>query len=203
MLSKTYTYLALGDSYTIGEGVAINESFPYQTIQLLRKAGNSFNAPEIVARTGWTTDELKKAIRETHFQKSYHFVSLMIGVNDQYRGKTASEYAKNFEQLLLQAINFAANKTQHVFVLSIPDWGKTPFADGIDHEMVSNEIDAFNAECEKIAKQYRVQYISLSGDMKESFMDDSLLAADKLHPSGIEYSRWAYQLADGIQKLLL
>ncbi len=125
-MSQTYSYLALGDSYTIGENVPIYDSFPYKTVQLLRKAGYSFYAPEIVAKTGWTTDELQTGIASNKLLPQYDIVSLLIGVNNQYRARSLQEYTQQFEALLQQAIGFANNKHTHVFVLSIPDWGVTP-----------------------------------------------------------------------------
>lgn len=202
MFSKPYTYLALGDSYTIGENVAIYESFPYQTIQLLRKSGHNFNSPEILARTGWTTDDLKKGIRNTIFQNSYDFVSLLIGVNDQYHKKDMHEYATNFELLLKQAISFAANKTNHVFVLSVPDWSNTPFAENNNNPTITEEINAFNAANRKLAAEYKVHYISITQNPEGFPLDKSWLARDLLHPSGKEYANWALRLAEEIQKLL-
>ena len=128
-MHHTYTYLALGDSYTIGEGVARQENFPNQTVKLL--AGKlQFQPPTIIAKTGWTTDELKKGIEDFNVAKKYDIVSLMIGVNNQYRGRSQEEYAIQFEGLLKQAIKFAGRNPSRVFVLSIPDWGVTPFAEG-------------------------------------------------------------------------
>jgi len=201
MASKTYTLLALGDSYTIGEGVSLYESFSYQTIQLLRKAGHNFNAPEIIARTGWTTDDLKNAIRNILLQTTYNYVSILIGVNDQYQRKNINDYATNFELLLKQSISFAANNPSNVFVFSIPDWGQTPFASGRNQQQITKEINKFNKVNESLALQYKAHYISIKGEIKDS-MDLTFLAADQLHPSRKEYARWANQLADEIQKLL-
>ena len=141
MQQKKYTYLALGDSYTIGEGLPMQDNFPYQTVQLLSESGYSVEIPTIVAKTGWTTDELQRAIGSHILQTRYDFVSLLIGVNNQYRGTGLEEYAKQFEELLQQAIQFAGNSS-HVFVFSIPDWGVTPFAEGRDREYIANRIDA-------------------------------------------------------------
>src|SRR5574338_304396 len=118
---KLYSYLALGDSYTIGESVSAKENFPNQTVQLLQKAGYDFESPEIVAKTGWTTDELQNGINKHHFNSPYDFVTLLIGVNNQYRGRTVSEYRTEFKSLLRHAIQFAGNKPDHVIVLSLPD----------------------------------------------------------------------------------
>jgi lysophospholipase L1-like esterase len=184
------TYLALGDSYTIGEGVPIYESFPYQTVQLLRAAGHALYAPEIVAKTGWTTDELQAAMQATHFLPHYDMVSLCIGVNNQYRGRDAGEYKEQFTRLLEQAIQMA----DHVFVLSIPDWGITPFANGRDRNAITKEINTYNAINKSVAKNYNVHYI-------DNILDAHLLAADQLHPSGKEYAKWAMQLAEKAKQI--
>jgi lysophospholipase L1-like esterase len=202
MPPKTYTYLALGDSYTIGENVPVYDSFPYQTIQLLRKAGYSFYAAEIVAKTGFTTDELQTAIRHTHLLPSYDIVSLLIGVNNQYRGRNQQEYAGQFETLLQQAIIFAGNNPLHVFVLSIPDWGVTPFAEGRDRAAIARDIDAFNVINKTIAEKYKVNYIDITPGTRKAATDTTLLAEDQLHYSGKAHGVWAGLLAEGIRKLI-
>ncbi|MEO0001282.1 MAG: hypothetical protein RL766_1328 [Bacteroidota bacterium] len=195
---KALTFLALGDSYTIGESVPIYENFPYQTVQLLRKSGISVHAPEIVAKTGWTTDELMAGIDKTIFEKSYDIVTLLIGVNNQYRGKDPSTYEKEFEQLLNKAIAFAGGNKQHVFVLSIPDWGATPFAASRDRIKIGKEIDLFNAINKKSTDAAGIAYISITAGSREATSNASLVAKDGLHPSGLEYGRWAKKLADTI-----
>jgi lysophospholipase L1-like esterase len=197
MPSKIYSYLALGDSYTIGESVPVYENFPYQTVQLLRKAGYPVYAAEIIAKTGWTTDELQTGISNSHLLPLYDFVSLLIGVNNQYRGRSQEEYTQQFDTLLQQAIAFAGNNKQ-VFVLSIPDWGVTPFANGKDKMAIAGEIDAFNAINKSISEKYRVNYIDITAGTREAAQDATLLAADQLHPSGKEYARWAAKLAESI-----
>lgn len=185
------TYLALGDSYTIGEGVPLHESFPYQTVQMLRRAGKSIHAPEIIARTGWTTDELAAHIAQVRLQPAYDFVTLMIGVNNQYRGRSAEEYSTQFESLLKQAIGFASGHPFHVAVLSIPDWGATPFAAGRDIQKIAAEIDSFNTINKSISSRYKTHYIDITPGTRQATIDESLLAADKLHYSGKEHARWA------------
>jgi lysophospholipase L1-like esterase len=202
-MSKTYSYLALGDSYTIGEGVPIYESFPYQTVQLLRKAGYAIYAAEIVAKTGWTTDELQTGIAASRLLPQYDLVSLLIGVNNQYRGRSLPEYKEQFEALLQQAIGLAGNKKQHVFVLSVPDWGVTPFASGKNSATIAHEIDSFNAVNKLFAEKYAVNYIDITPGTRQAGSDTSLLAADQLHPSGKEYGRWAAQMAGIVQKVIL
>jgi lysophospholipase L1-like esterase len=195
---KALTFLALGDSYTIGESVPIYENFPYQSVQLLRKSGISVHAPEIVAKTGWTTDELMAGIDRTTFEKSYDIVTLLIGVNNQYRGKDPSTYEKEFEQLLNKAIAFAGGNKQHVFVLSIPDWGATPFAASRDRIKIGKEIDLFNSINKKSTDAAGIAYISITEGSREATSNASLVAKDGLHPSGLEYGRWAKKLADTI-----
>ena len=194
--------LSLGDSYTIGESVLLQENFPFQTIQLLRNAGYSFNPPEIIAKTGWTTDELQGAINNHKFLPKYDFVTLLIGVNNQYRGRTVENYQPEFENLLKQAIQFAGNDTSHVFVLSIPDWGATPFAQGRDRKQIAKEIDLYNSANKIAAEKYHVNYIDITPGTQEATDDPTLLAADGLHPSAKEYKRWAIKLSDKIKSAL-
>jgi lysophospholipase L1-like esterase len=195
MSQKNISYLALGDSYTIGEGVPLNESYPYQAVQALRKKGYNILAPEIVAKTGWTTDELQAAINGTKFLPIYDVVTLLIGVNNQYRGKSVEAYADEFEILLKQAIAFAGNDSKRVAVLSIPDWGATPFAEGRDKAKITAEIDAFNTVSRKLASKYKVPYIDITPGTRLATQDPSLVAKDKLHPSGKEYAKWAEKVA--------
>ena len=159
MQNKPLRYLALGDSYTIGESVPMNKNFPHQTVALLKKEKIDMDEPAIIAKTGWTTDELQEQISRTRLAVPFDFVTLLIGVNNQYRGRSIGEYATQFEELLQQAISFAADKPTHVIVLSIPDWGATPFAEGRDRTKIGKEIDAFNTINEKISKQYKVHFI--------------------------------------------
>lgn len=197
-----YSYLALGDSYTIGEQVPFAENFPNQTVQQLRKMGFAFYAAEIIAKTGWTIDELSAAIENTTFLKNYDIVSLLIGVNNQYRGRSTTEYKIEFEQLLRKAIQFADNKPSHVFVLSIPDWGITPFAEGRDRRQVANEIDAFNEVCQNSATAFQTHFINITSSQRAEGNKTEFLAADGLHPSRMEYKKWADKLTDAILKAL-
>ena len=197
-----FSYLALGDSYTIGEQVPFPENFPNQTVQLLRKKGFAFYAAEIIAKTGWTTDELDQAIEDTITLETYDVVSLLVGVNNQYRGRTVVEFKIEFEHLLQQAIQFAGNKPYRVFVLSIPDWGVTPFAEGRDRKQVADEIDAYNYICETSARQFLANYINITGSQRKDGNNIEFLATDQLHPSAKEYEKWAVKLADAILKEL-
>lgn len=201
MSKHHYTYLALGDSYTIGESVALHESFPYQTVQLLRKAGFPFLAPEIIAKTGWTSAELAEHMLHTSLNESYDFVSLLIGVNNQYRGLSLEDFTTDFEFLLHKAIHLAGNKADHVIVLSIPDWGQTPFAAGKDTEAIRQEIDQFNKVCAMTARKNQTHFIDITEDTRKVGGDKSLLTADQLHYSGKEHAIWAAKTAAILQSL--
>ena len=197
-----YSYLALGDSYSIGEQVKIAESFPYQTVQLLRKKGFEFYAPEIIATTGWTTDELSSAIDATTTLKQYDFVSLLIGVNNQYRGRSVSEYKVEFDHLLQRAITFAGNKLANVVVISIPDWGVTPFAEGRDRKEIATTIDEYNATAKTICDQHQIVFIDITTAQRADNAGEGFVAGDGLHPSGKEYAKWAKLLSEEISKQL-
>ncbi len=192
--AKKNHYLALGDSYTIGESVPSQENFPNQVASMLKV--DTLNVQtRIIAKTGWTTDELEAGIVAANnteaLRSSYDFVSLLIGVNNQYRGRTVDNYKPEFEELLKKAIRFAGNRPDRVVVLSIPDWGVTPFAAGRDRAQIAREIDAYNAANKQIADQYNVHYINITTWTREAANDNTLLAGDGLHPSGKEYKRWA------------
>jgi len=197
-----YSYLALGDSYTIGEQVAFADNFPNQAVQLLRASGFAFYAAEIIAKTGWTTDELDGAITNTKALEQYDIVSLLVGVNNQYRGRSADGFKIEFEQLLQKAIGFAGNKPYHVFVLSIPDWGVTPFAEGRNRKQVAEEIDVYNYICESAAREWQANFINITSSQRADGDNADFLAADGLHPSGKEYSKWAVKLANAVLKEL-
>lgn len=190
------TYLALGDSYTIGEAVPASESFPFQLKEALVKLGHPIESPTIIAKTGWTTDELQAAIAAETLHPPYDLVTLLIGVNNQYRGYPMHSYQLEFRNLLEQAIAFAGGKNQHVRVLSIPDWGLTPFAqqEGRIVAQVAQEIDAYNSLAQKIADQLGVQFIDITTHSRLANADGSLLASDGLHPSAKMYAHWVQQL---------
>ena len=197
-IMKTYSYLALGDSYTIGEQVSLASSYPYQTIQLLRKAGFNFYAPEIIATTGWATDELKLAIDESILLASYDFVSLLIGVNNQYQGRSVEEFRLHFRVLLQSAIQRAGDISSNVIVLSIPDWGLTPFAIQKSPEKISSEIDMYNFICQTEAEHFQTRFINITKSQQQDAGSEEFLAPDLLHPSRKEYAKWAEQLAKAI-----
>jgi lysophospholipase L1-like esterase len=204
-----YSYLALGDSYTIGEQVPFAENFPNQTVQILRKSGLAFYAAEIIAKTGWTTDELSTAIENTTTLKNYDIISLLIGVNNQYRGRSATEFKIEFEHLLQKAIQFSGNRPYRVVVLSIPDWGVTPFAEarlpdgqGRERKQTAEEINVYNDICKKSAAAFKANFLNITTSQREDGNKTEFLAPDGLHPSGKEYKKWAAELADVILKAL-
>lgn len=201
-MEKVYTYLALGDSYSIGENIILFQSFPYQLVQLLRKKGLYFSAPEIIAKTGWTTDELNVGIAEYQLLSQYNYVTLLIGVNNQYRGRTVEEYKLEFEILLKQALQFVEGKKERVIVLSIPDYSVTPFADSMNKEKIAKEIDLYNSVNKAISIQYKVNYLDITSETRKASGDSSLLASDNLHPSAKAYKKWAEMTAEIIYSQL-
>ena len=185
------SYLALGDSYTIGESVDSTLRWPVQLAGLLRAEGTAVRDPLIIARTGWTTDELAAGIREESPQGPYGMVSLLIGVNNQYRGRELEEYREQFRALLSQAVSFAGGDPSRVLVLSIPDWGVMPFARERDREAISREIDAFNQVNREESVDFGARYVDVTGISRAAGSDPSLVAEDGLHPSGAQYALWA------------
>lgn len=195
IVTKSYSYLALGDSYTIGQSVPATDNFPNQVALLMQEERISFYQPRIIAKTGWTTNELEAGIVAANTTEPlapfYDFVTLLIGVNNQYRGRTVESYKPEFEELLKKAIRYADNRADHVIIISIPDWGVTPFANGRDRAQIAREIDAYNAANKQIAALYNIQYLDITPWTREAATDNTLLAGDGLHPSGKEYKRWA------------
>jgi lysophospholipase L1-like esterase len=194
------TFLALGDSYTIGEQVLLKDSFPYQVVQMLRKNNFEINAPEIIAKTGWTTANLLKGISITKLLLKYDFVSLLIGVNNQYDAVAFSIFEKEFEELILKSISLT-NKSENVFVFSIPDWGASPFATERNKEEITKEINEYNFVCKSIAEKHNCVFIEITEEYKFDADNDNFLAADRLHPSAFEYEKWAKKLTEKISVL--
>ncbi|MGH7718696.1 MAG: SGNH/GDSL hydrolase family protein [Gemmatimonadaceae bacterium] len=184
-------FLALGDSYTIGEGVAEGERWPVQLAALLRERGHAVAEPMIVARTGWTTSELAAAIERANPQGEFHLISLLIGVNNEYRGQPVDEYRTELRDLLRRAVAFAGGEPRRVLVLSIPDWGVTPFAAGRDRVEIGGEVDRFNAISRDETERVGARYVDVTPVSRAAAADSSLLAPDGLHPSGKMYAEWA------------
>lgn len=185
-------YLALGDSYTIGEGVPESGRWPMQLARALRADGIPLTDPRIIARTGWATDELDAAIDAAHPPAEYDLVSLLIGVNNQYRGRSVDEYRAQFAGLLERAVGFAQGRRERVLVLSIPDWGVTPFAREAarDAERIAFEIDAFNATAQEVCSARGVAFVDITAVSRAHGAEPRMLAEDGLHPSATMYNEW-------------
>jgi len=197
-----YSWLALGDSYTIGESVKEDERFPAQTISLLKKENLFIKHLQYVATTGWTTLDLLNAIASQNPQGPFDIVTLLIGVNDQYQHLDTGGYRIRFTQCLKKAIALAGDKNDRVFVLSIPDYSVTPFAQQRDTVQINREIDEFNYINKAIALSFNISYTDITPLTSEMKNDASLIAFDGLHPSAREYAKWAPLLAPEIAKVL-
>jgi len=192
------TWLALGDSYTIGQGVDAAERFPTQTVNLLRLAGINCSVPYYIATTGWTTQTLISQV-ESQNPGTYDVVSLLIGVNDQYQTHDTTGYRQRFTGLLEKSILLAGGRKANVFVLSIPDYSVTPYAASSDTARIRQELDWFNAINRQVTDLYQCKYLDITPSTREARNDLSLLAADRLHPSGAEYRKWAVRLAPMVE----
>lgn len=189
-------YLALGDSYTIGELVKYELNFPSQLVSKLHATGIDMTLEQLIAVTGWTTDELALAIEKASPDRNYDWVTLLIGVNNQYRGRSIDEYRWQFYSLLCQALLFAKGQSDRVVVLSIPDWGLTPFNKEIDPVEISKSIDAFNEVNKEITERMGCHYLDVTCSTREHARHPAFLAEDQLHYSAKEYGLWADQLKD-------
>lgn len=194
--------LALGDSYTIGEGVDEDHRYPDQLRKALQNEGISVEILKIIAKTGWTTDELAEAIKLDKDTLVYDLVFLLVGVNNQYRGYRISDYKKEFEELINRSITFANDDLKKVFVLSIPDYSCTPFAFGSDVNKISGEIDLFNAVNKSLAFQYGINYMDITELSRLASEDPTLVANDGLHPSNQMYQMWVIKLVPEVKKSL-
>ena len=188
---QAFRFLALGDSYTIGEGVEAAERWPDHLVRLLALRGVRVAHPEIVATTGWTTDELQAGIDSAHLRPPYDLVSLLVGVNNQYRGRSLAEYRDQFRTLLARAVNLAGGAPGRVLVLAIPDWGVTPFAEGRDRARIAAEIELFNRVNREEAERAAARYVDVLPASRLAAGAPHLSAADGLHPAGAMYARWA------------
>jgi lysophospholipase L1-like esterase len=194
-------YLALGDSYTIGEGVTDEERWPMQLVTRLRADGVAIDEPRIVATTGWTTDELSAAMDDAHLVPPYDLVSLLIGVNNQYRGRGVDQYQGEFQRLLERAIALAGARHERVVVLSIPDWGVTDFGrqSGRDVGQVAHELDLYNAAACDLCATRKVAWVDIT-PLSRAWPQQ--VTADGLHPSGEQYGLWAAQAAPVVRAAL-
>ncbi len=196
---KIIKYLALGDSYTIGESVNEAERWPNQLAKVLNDKGISVDKPRIIATTGWRTDNLKNAMTIAQLKPEYDMVSLLIGVNNQYQHKPVEVFTKEFDGLLNDAVQLAGGKKENVFVVSIPDYGYTPFGKS-KQEQISKELKEYNDISKKITDQYGITYVYITDISQEGLQKPELVAEDGLHPSGKMYSLWVERILSQIKK---
>ena len=201
---ETLQYLALGDSYTIGESVPTPACWPYQLADILRRNHVAIADPKIIATTGWTTDELLAAITATQHTGHYDFVTLLIGVNDQYRGRSTHSYRQGLSTLLNHAIDFVSGNTNRVIMVSIPDWGITPFAhkNNRNPEKISAALATYNTAAKKISAAYKVTFVDITSISRQYGAESPMLVDDGLHPSCIMYTQWVQQLFPVAYRLL-
>jgi lysophospholipase L1-like esterase len=215
---KAMRYLAIGDSYTIGEGVAEQDRFPVQLAAALRSATIAIEAPRIIAKSGWTTDELDAALQADLPNPEFDLVTLLIGVNNQYRGRSVDEYRTQFETLLRRAIHFARGRADHVVVVSIPDYGVTPFvtakrnkaetdddaedAEKFNADRIAGELDEFNAAAKSVCTAAGVHWVDITRASRSDALIEGMLADDGLHPSGPMYAHWVRSLTPVCRKIL-
>jgi lysophospholipase L1-like esterase len=197
IIEDNIKFLALGDSYTIGESVVAQERWPVQFIDSLSARGLDFTESKIIATTGWRTDNLKEAVKKAKLKPEYSLVSLLIGVNNFYQGKSVENYKPEFEELLQTAIQLAGGVTSHVFVISIPDYGYTPVGEK-DQATISKGIDAFNKANESIAKKLGVKYYNITDISRKGLTNPDLVAFDGLHPSGKMYAEWVNRILSDV-----
>lgn len=197
---SSISYLALGDSYTIGESVVEEGQWPRQLRDSLAKKEVFLDEPVIIAKTGWRTDEMLKAARKALNDQQFDLVSLLIGVNNEYQGKSPASFEKEFENCLKYAIEHCKNGKKGVFVLSIPDYGYTPFGEE-KQQRISRRIDKYNTICKEICSEYGVLYLNITDISRRVPEDLSLVAEDNLHPSAAQYARWIERIAPEVYKL--
>ena len=193
-------YLALGDSYTIGQSVAENERFPAQTVAALLQDSINLGTPQYIATTGWTTINLQNAIAQQHLSIPYEAVTLLIGVNDQFQHLDTGGYRVRFTQLLQQSVALAGNRKERVFVLSIPDYSVTPFGGG--STTIRDQVDEFNAINKQITLANNIAYINITDISRQAATDPTLIANDGLHPSAKQYALWVQELVPVMEKAL-
>ena len=196
------TYLALGDSYTIGEGVPRDEIWPAQLVRRLEDAGIATEPPRVIARTGWTTDELLAALQQEAIEPNYDLVTLLIGVNDQYRGRSEASFLEGLRALMMRALQYAGGRPERVLMVSIPDWGVTAFGEGRDRSRIAEEIDAFNAAKKAEAEEHGFAWVDVTAASRQAGDEAAMLASDGLHPSGAQYGAWVEGILPAAQAIL-
>ncbi|MGA8854719.1 MAG: SGNH/GDSL hydrolase family protein [Christiangramia sp.] len=200
--NPNYTYLALGDSYTIGESVKETDRWPVQLAEQLRSRGYKMAAPKIIAKTGWTTEDLLLGMEnELSIQRDFDIVSILIGVNNQYQGKLITEYEEDLRTIFRKAVNHSKTMEKGVFAVSIPDYGYTPFGSAHQEE-ISAEIDRFNKVFKRVAGEFNVPFYNITPISREAANNPDLVATDDLHPSGLMYQYWVDQIVNQVAEKL-
>lgn len=191
--NESYSFLALGDSYTVGEGVSYEESWPSQFVDYALDRGIDFKNPELIAQTGWKTYDLLNAIKSSNLSVKYDFISLLIGVNNQFNSRPLSEFEDDLNEILTE-INYLKKGNSKVIVISIPDWGYSPYGSSYDRERISDEIDQFNNILKKISEQNNLNFVDVTQISRLAIKEPNLIAEDKLHPSGLMYLEWVEKI---------
>lgn len=188
-----FSFLALGDSYTIGEGVNENERWPNQFVEVADENGLDFEKPEIIAETGWKTYDLLNAISQTNFTQKYDYVSLLIGVNNQFNSRSIDEFEEDLSKLM-DKMNSLKKSNGNIIILSIPDWGYTPFGNSYNRKVISSEINLFNNSLINFANSNGLKYVDVTEISRRALSESNLLASDNLHPSGLMYLEWVKKI---------
>ena len=191
--NESYSFLALGDSYTVGEGVSYEESWPSQFVDYALDRGIDFKNPELIAQTGWKTYDLLDAIKSSNLSVKYDFISLLIGVNNQFNSRPLSEFEDDLNEILTE-INYLKKGNSKVIVISIPDWGYSPYGSSYDRDRISDEIDQFNNILKKISEQNNLNFVDVTQISRLAIKEPNLISEDKLHPSGLMYLEWVEKI---------
>jgi len=191
--NESYSFLALGDSYTVGEGVSYEESWPSQFVDYALDRGIDFKNPELIAQTGWKTYDLLNAIKSSNLSVKYDFISLLIGVNNQFNSRPLSEFEDDLNEILTE-INYLKKGNSKVIVISIPDWGYSPYGSSYDRDRISDEIDQFNNILKKISEQNNLNFVDVTQISRLAIKEPNLISEDKLHPSGLMYLEWVEKI---------
>lgn len=194
IIENSYRYLALGDSYTIGESVSVEGRWPEQLMDSLEARGKTFDDYKIIATTGWRTDDLSAAMDAANLTNEYNLVSLLIGVNNQYQGRSVEDYKPEFEALLARAVSLGGGKKENVFVVSIPDYAYTPFGQKGDSENITRELIEYNAACKTITIANGINHIDITPISLRGVEEPNLVASDGLHPSASQYTLWVEEI---------
>ena len=202
--ARELRYLALGDSYTIGEAVQPEDAWPRQLTAAMAAVGFHFAPVQIIARTGWTTDELAAAMDQADLRGSYDLVSLSVGVNNQFRGRSVAQYRREYRDLLSRAVELAGGDTRRVLVLSIPDWSASPFARTTDRDLEAEAagMRAYNTAMAEETRARVVEWLDITPSTLDMANNPWLVADDGLHPSAELYRRWVDQIRDGVARRL-